>query len=127
MPVPDSILFIAATEYCYTFRAMGVIALALQIGGHLRRSHKVVVREIAGQTLLIPLSQTGADLQRIFVLNDTAAAVWKLLADPHTGEQLVDALRQEYETSEDVIRADTESLLQDLLARNLVALEGCDE
>ena len=98
-----------------------------EVQGHLRRSDNVVVREIAGQTLLIPLTQTGADLQKIFVLNDTAAAIWCLLADPRTCEQLVHALREAYETSEDVIRADTESLLQDLLARNLIAAEGCDE
>ena len=94
----------------------------IQMNQTFRWSENVITREIAGETLLIPLCQTGADVQKIFVLNETAASIWRLLAEPHNVAQLVDGLRPKYHALNDVIRKDVEVLLRDLLDRNFLTV-----
>lgn len=92
------------------------------------QSGKIVKREIAGQVLLVPMDQTGREVQRLFTLNETAAATWELLAEPRTVEELVAALQVEYDAPEDVIRKETVALLEDLRAKDCVTLgEAADE
>ena len=87
------------------------------------QSDKIVKRESAGQVLLLPMDQTGREVQRLFTLNETAAATWELLAEPRTVEEIVAALQVEYDAAEDVIREETVALLEDLQAKNCVTLE----
>ena len=80
----------------------------------------VVTRRIAGETLLIPITQVGVDLQKVYLLNETAAAVWRLLAEPQSPAALVAALAEQYDATADTIAADVRAVLDDLLARALV-------
>ena len=81
---------------------------------------KVVTRQIAGETLLIPITQAGADLQKVYLLNETAAAIWELLAQPRELEGLVAALQEQYEAPEEVLRTDTLETLEALIERGFV-------
>ena len=92
-------------------------------GTRFCRSDKIVMREIAGQMLLVPMDQTGREVQSLFTLNETAAANWRLLAEPCTLDQLVAALQLEYNAPGDVIRRETLALLEDLHAKDCVTLE----
>ncbi len=95
--------------------------------GTLRQSDSVVARQIAGQWLLIPIHGTAADLQKIFTLNETSAAIWSLLAEPTTFDRLVSRLREEFAAPEEVIAKDAEEFIRDLLRRGFVAREAGDE
>ncbi len=93
----------------------------------LLRSPHVVARQIAGEHILVPITQTGADLQKVYLLNDTAAAIWELLAEPLTRGELVRALEEQYDAAEGSIPQEVEAFLQDLLQRDFVTEEPCDE
>lgn len=80
----------------------------------------VVAREVAGEHLLMPLHQTGVDLQKVYLLNETAQAVWELLAQARDLDALVAALAEEYEVDEEDLRKDVQELLDDLVQRGLV-------
>jgi len=84
------------------------------------------MREIAGQAILVPIRHAGADLHRVFTLNETAAEVWRLLAKPHTLQQLVDALSREYDGHTDDIRADVEALLEQMSEKDCIIAEQAD-
>jgi len=56
-----------------------------------RKKGDIVTREIAGETLLVPIRGNLADMQQIFTLNEVAASVWSYL----DGRQSADAIRQE--------------------------------
>ena len=45
----------------------------------LARSDNFVERQLGNETVLIPISQAGVDVQSIYTLNETAALVWRLL------------------------------------------------
>lgn len=81
----------------------------------------IVAREVAGEYLLIPIHQAGVDLQKVYLLNDTAQAVWRLLAEPRELDNLLTALAEEYAAGPEDLREDVQALLDDLVARGLVA------
>lgn len=88
-----------------------------------RRSDRVVYRTIGGEAMLVPITGTSADLTRVYLLNDTAAAAWELLAEPHTLASLCEALGREYNEPDDALRPDVEDLLEDLGKRRLLTIE----
>jgi len=80
-----------------------------------KKSDNVVSRQIDEETILVPINQTGVDVQKIYALNNTAAAAWELLETPKTLDQLVDELEKDFAAGTGVMRNDIESLIQDLL------------
>ena len=40
-----------------------------------------VLREIAGETLLVPAGKTALDLNGMLTLNETGAALWRMLPE----------------------------------------------
>jgi len=98
-----------------------------QLSGVFRQSDRVVARQIVDQWLLIPLHGTGADLQKVYLLNDTSAAIWRLLAQPMTFEQLVSALQAQYEAPEEVIRQDAGEFVAHLVERGFLTQEAAHE
>jgi hypothetical protein len=91
-----------------------------------RRADGVVTREIAGETLLIPITQAGVNLQKVYLLNETAAAIWGLLTSPDDVSGLVSALQERYEATDEVIRAGVVATLAELMERGFVLAVGGD-
>jgi methyltransferase-like protein len=44
-----------------------------------RKKEEIVTRDIAGETLLVPIRSHLADMRNIFALNPTAAYIWEQL------------------------------------------------
>lgn len=44
-----------------------------------RKKQEIVSRQIAGETILVPLMGTAADMQRIFALNAVGEFIWSRL------------------------------------------------
>lgn len=91
-----------------------------------RQSNSIITRKIAGDTLLIPVTQVGVDLQKVYLLNETAAAIWDLLQTPRSADDLIAALQQTYEAPEDTIRRGVEAVLDDLTSRAFVTTVSTD-
>jgi hypothetical protein len=87
----------------------------------------IVTRQIAGETLLIPVTQVGVDLQKVYLLNETAASVWQAFAEPRTLEEVVAVLAEEYDAQGDELHAEVAELLQEFCARSFVSKEAADE
>ncbi len=62
----------------------------------LVRSENFVERKLGEETVLVPISQTGVDVQSIYTLNETAAMVWKILEHKCTEDQIIAAIAKEY-------------------------------
>ncbi len=84
-------------------------------------SDDLVVREIDGQTIIVPIGTGIGDLEdELFALNDTARVVWTKLDGTHTLSSVVDELAQQYSAPADEIDADVVGLLEELLKRRMV-------
>jgi hypothetical protein len=64
------------------------------------------------------------DLASYFGLEDVGAQVWKILAEPHTIDELVAKLTATYEVEPDVCRRETTAFVEALLEQRLLAISG---
>ncbi|HKG93429.1 MAG TPA: PqqD family protein [Gemmatimonadaceae bacterium] len=92
------------------------------------RSPAVVRRHVAGETLLVPIRTGPAEPAdgghtMFIVLNETAEALWELLAEAHSADELAQHLIVQYEVTPSQARADVEAFLSELRAARLVDVE----
>ena len=79
-----------------------------------------VTRQIAGETLVIPIAGQVGDLDAIYTLNEVAASVWELIDGPTPVSQIVESLGREYDVTPEQARADVLELLAALEAKGLI-------
>jgi hypothetical protein len=79
-----------------------------------------VTREIAGETLIVPVTGHVMDLDSIFVLNTVGSRIWELLRSPNTATQIADIVAGEFAVSPDAAAVDTVEFLDSLSARGLI-------
>ena len=75
---------------------------------------ELVKREIAGDTILVPVGQTVYETNGLFILNELGSFLWDLLPGAEDEEALLQAVLAEYEVSQEVARADIREFLDNL-------------
>ena len=79
----------------------------------MKISENYILREIAGEYIVVPTGSAAMDFKGLITLNDTGVFLWKLLQeDDQTKESLLDALCEEYEAVREEAKADIEEFLQ---------------
>lgn len=79
-----------------------------------------VLREIAGDLLLVPAGKTALDLNGMITLNEVGGEIWKMLPQVTDEEELIFRLLEEYDVEEAVLRKDVEAFLGELRALNIL-------
>lgn len=75
---------------------------------------ELIKRDIAGDTVLVPVGKTVYESNGLFILNEVGAFLWDRLETADTEEDLLTALLGEYEIAEDVARKDLQAFLEKL-------------
>jgi len=89
--------------------------------GVFKPSDDLVVREIDGQLLIVPIATGIGDLEdELYALNDTARFLWTRLDGRRTVADLADELAREYGVPRDEVEADVTGLIGELLKRRMV-------
>ena len=84
-------------------------------------SGDVVVRDIEGQLVIVPLTAGVGDLEaELFSLNETGRAVWERLDGHRSVSDVVAELEAEYEDPEGEIAGHVSGLLTELSKRGMV-------
>lgn len=76
-----------------------------------------VLRNIAGEYIVIPRGRATLDFQATIVLNETGAYLWKLMVEPVTEDALVSQMIVEYDVPRDTAAADVAKFIE-LLREN---------
>ncbi len=84
------------------------------------RDGEFVTRQIAGETLIIPVAGQVGDLDAIYTLNEVASTIWEAIEGPTAVSQIVDTLTREYDVTPDQAQADVLELLDVLAAKGLI-------
>ena len=79
-----------------------------------------VTRQIAGETLIVPVTGHVTNLDSIYVLNEVASRIWTLLQQPTTSDRIADALASEFDIARDRAAEDVAEFLDSLAARGLI-------
>ena len=83
-----------------------------------RRSENIVSREIAGETILVPIRGSLVDLQKIYTVNAVGAVIWEHLDGTKSLAAIRDTLLERYDTDRRQIEEDLEEFIA------MVAREG---
>jgi|SRR5579863_7963054 hypothetical protein len=86
----------------------------------LVRSHSVVSRVVAGETLIVPVRSRVGDLASIYSFNGTGSLIWKLLETPKTVAELAEAVAREYEIELAVAARDVANFVHEMKLAGLV-------
>lgn len=80
----------------------------------------IIMREIAGETVLLPVGELAVRFQGIMSLNETGAFLWKQMQEECTEETLVQAILGEYDTTEACARKDVQAFVKQLQEHGLL-------
>lgn len=64
------------------------------------------VREIAGETVVVPVGETVLKSNILAVLNETGKIFWDMLAKGNTEDEIADAMCAEYEIDRETVKND---------------------
>lgn len=81
---------------------------------------ELIKREIAGDTILVPVGKTLYDSNGLFALNELGAFIWNLLPDVDSEEQICEAVLAEYEVSAEEAARDVAEFMEKLRQLNII-------
>ncbi len=84
------------------------------------RNSDLVSRDIAGETVVVPICRGVGDLDSIFTFNTVGTHLWNLLGAVQSEAELIKSLTEEFEVSEEVAQSDVRNFMADLLEVGLV-------
>jgi hypothetical protein len=79
-----------------------------------------VTRQIAGETLIMPVAGRVMDLESIYVLNEVGSRIWELVGSPTTLSHVTDTIAREFAVTREQAAIDVSEFLGLLSARGLV-------
>ena len=84
------------------------------------RSSDLVSRDVAGETVVVPICRGVGDLDSIFTFNTVGTHLWNLLTEGRTEAELTSSVTKRFLVSEYVAQSDVRNFLTDLLGVGLV-------
>ena len=85
-----------------------------------KKREEIVSRNIADETILVPIRGKLADMQRIFSLNPVADFIWKKLDKEMPLERILDQIPIEFQVNEETAREDLFEFINDCIAADLL-------
>ena len=80
----------------------------------MRASNEFILREIAGEFMLVPVGAAASRMNGLIVLNECGGTIFRALAAEQTREELVQAVLAEYDVDAETAAADVEEFLGQL-------------
>ena len=81
---------------------------------------ELLKREIAGETILVPLGKSVYDSHGLFALNELGSFLWDLLPQAENEDALVASVLEEYDVDEATARQDIGEFLDKLRAMQII-------
>lgn len=79
-----------------------------------------VLREVAGETIVIPVGNTALNFNGMICINSVSAEIWKGLQKERTKEEILDSILQEFDVTREEATADLDVFLHQLRENNLL-------
>jgi len=85
-----------------------------------RKQEEIVTREIAGETLLVPIRSNLADMQRIFGLNAVGEYIWQRLDGKHSLTEICDKILENFDVTDEQAEVDIQEFIGQLLEADII-------
>lgn len=77
----------------------------------MKIKREFVLREIAGDILLVPTGKTALDLNGMLTMNAVGADIWKMLPEVKDEDEIVTRILAEYEAEPEQVKRDVAEFL----------------
>ena len=94
------------------------------MGPLCKRSENIVTRQIAGETLLVPIRGDLAGIQRIFALDEVSSFVWEQLDGAHDLDALAAQVCAAFDVTPEQAGEDIAQFIAELNEAGLVTQVG---
>ncbi|MGH9373640.1 MAG: PqqD family protein [Vicinamibacterales bacterium] len=88
------------------------------------RAREFVTRQIAEETLIVPVAGGVGDLDAIYTLNPVAARIWKILESPVSVDRIADEISLDFDVSREEATRDVVQFLETLESAGLIQPAG---
>jgi hypothetical protein len=85
-----------------------------------RKKEDLLTRQIAGETIVVPIRGKLADMQRIFALNPVAEFIWERMDGHKSVAEISGELSDRFEVSETQARSDVLAFVSELAEAGLI-------
>lgn len=79
-----------------------------------------VVRDLAGQSIVVALGEASKTFNGMIKLNDTGRLIWDMLADGKTKDEIVDRFVAEYDVERSVVDKDVTVFIETLQGADIL-------
>jgi len=80
-----------------------------------------MLREVAGQSIVVPLGNNVVNVNGIITLTESAVILWKKLEDGvDSADELADALLNEYDVDRETALSSVEEFINQLIDKNMI-------
>ena len=79
-----------------------------------------MLREVAGDTVVVPTGKATLDFNGMITLNETGAFLWKAMENVTDEEKLIKLMLKEYDADEDTLRKDLKAFIEKLEGAGLL-------
>lgn len=86
----------------------------------MRLKGEYVMREVVGETLLIPVGETALAFNGMITLDPVSALIWKELEDEASQETILEQILSTFDVAQEVASQDLEEFLNQLEAAGLL-------
>jgi hypothetical protein len=86
---------------------------------HIRNT-AIVSRDVAGETIVVPICRGAGDLESVYMFNPLGRELWLLLAEGRTGEELAKWVTARYQVEAEQAFADVHEYLAELREIGLI-------
>jgi len=88
------------------------------------RDREFVTRQIADETIIVPVAGGVGDLNAIYTLNEVGSRIWQLIDGPTTVERIVEEICRQFDVSPAQAERDVVEFLDALEGAGLIRSAG---
>ena len=86
----------------------------------IKISNEFILREIAGEYILVPVGKTALTFNGLVAVNEVGALIWGMLEKGSDGSTIVNGILEEYDVDEQTATADVLEFISYLKSNNII-------
>lgn len=86
----------------------------------MRRNTNFILREIAGENILVATGKAAEVFNGMITLNEVESFIWNNIDECNTVDKLISSILDEFEIDEETARKDVESFTNELIEMGIV-------
>jgi hypothetical protein len=103
-----------------------VLTVPLEPTSLLVRNSATVSREIAGETIVVPICAGVGDMEAVYTFNELGGQLWRLLEERRAPQDLITWVIQNFDVKPEQAASDIQRFLADLREIGLVQAVGLE-